>query len=166
MPFFDLRIRQAESSDKIWRLGPADSEIRFCNHIGLHKKTDLFFRSKSTNLKVGIGSHKKQTYFDVKIWPYRVDVVPNLPKCPVPTSMLYRYRYQLRYKRPYRYRGYRYWCRTELTKVSGNGIDVVPNLSKCPVPVIPAVYTGGMPRYIPYRTHPCKFQAQHSHWML
>ena len=126
------------------------------------------------------------------MWRYRVDVVSNLPNCPVPASMLYRYRYQLRYKLPYRYRGYRfwcteltkvsstgidfvpklpkcpvpvlmyrtyrsvryrYWCRTEVTEVSGTGIDV-PKFPKCPVPVIPAVYTGGMPRYVPYRTHP------------
>ena len=66
----------------------------------------------------------------------------------------------------YRYSRYRYGCRTELTEVSGTGmkvwtgtggtgIHIVPNLPKCPVPVIPAVYeyTGGMPRYIPYRTH-------------
>ena len=39
--------------------------------------------------------------------------------------------------------------------MSGTGIDVVPKLPKCPVPVIPAVYTGGMPRYVPYRTHAC-----------
>ena len=49
---------------------------------------------------------------------------------------------------------YRYWCRTELTEVSGSGIDVVPNLPKCPAPVIPAVFTGVMPRYVPYRKHP------------
>ena len=62
-----------------------------------------------------------------------------------------------RYESLYRYRWYRYPCRTELTEVSGTGIDVVPNLPKYPVPVIPAVYTAGMPRYVPNRTHPCKF---------
>ena len=41
------------------------------------------------------------------------------------------------------------------TGTGGTGIDVVPNLPKCPVPVIPAVYTDGIPRYVPYRTHPC-----------
>ena len=47
-----------------------------------------------------------------------VDVVPNLPKCPVPVL-----------------------C-TDHTEVSGTGIDV-PNLLKCPVPVIiPAVCLG------------------------
>ena len=38
--------------------------------------------------------------------------------------------------------------------VSGEGIDVVPNYSKSPVPVIPAVYTGFMARYVPYRAQP------------
>ena len=86
-----------------------------------------------------------------------IDAVPNLPKCPVPVwkfvpvsavpvSMSYR---------TYRSVWYRYWRRTELTEVSGTGIDVVPNLPKYPVPVIPAVYTAGMPQYLPYRTHPC-----------
>ena len=69
--------------------------------------------------------------------------------------------------RTYRSVRYRYGYRTELTEVSGTGIDVVPNLPKCPVPVwisyrtyrsgsvmvIPAVCTGGMHRYVPYRTH-------------
>ena len=41
-----------------------------------------------------------------------IDVVPKLPKCPVPVLMF-----------------------TELTEVSGTGIDAVPNLPKCPVPV-------------------------------
>ena len=62
-------------------------------------------------------------------------------------------------------------CRTELPEVYGTGVDVVPKLPKCPVPVlmyrtyraagyryyrryIPAVRTGVMPRYVPYRTHP------------
>ena len=85
-----------------------------------------------------------------------IDAVPNLTKCPVPVwksvpvpavpvSISYR---------SYRNVRYRYWRRTEVTEVSGTGIDVVPSLPKCPVPVIPAVYTGGMPRYVPYRTHP------------
>ena len=133
-----------------------------------------------------------------------MDVLPNLPKCPVPVLMSYR---------TYRSFRYRYWCRTELTEVSGNGIDAVPKLQKCPVPVwksvpVPAVpvsisfievsgtgidvvpklpkcpvpvlmpyrtyrniryrywcrteltevsgtgNTAGMPRYVPYRTHP------------
>ena len=52
-----------------------------------------------------------------------IDVVPNLPKCPVPV----------------------YGCCTEFTEVSGTGIDVVPNLPKCPVPVwkyVPVTVTG------------------------
>ena len=57
-----------------------------------------------------------------------IDVAPNLPKCPVPVLMLYR-NYQgvrYRYESLYRYRRYRYPCRTEVTEVSGTGIDVVP----------------------------------------
>ena len=137
----------------IW-LGPSDSQIRFypvgfCN-IELHKKTDPFSGSKVkiwssesdrrrislivTSQCGGTASISYQTYRSVR---YRFDVVPNLPKRPVPVSMLYRYRYQLRYKRSYRYRRYRCWCCTDLTEVSGAGIiiDVVPTLPKCPVPV-------------------------------
>ena len=44
--------------------------------------------------------------------------------------------------------------------MSGTGIDVVPNLPKYPVPVIPAVYTGGMTRYVLYRTHPSLYAVQ------
>ena len=55
----------------------------------------------------------------------RVDVVPNLPKCPVPVLMSYR-SYQ---------------------KVSGTGIDVVPNLPKCPVPVLMSYRTYRSVRY-------------------
>ena len=72
-----------------------------------------------------------------------IDVVPNLPKCPVPALMLYR-NYQsvrYRYESLYRYRRYRYPYRTELTEVFGTGIDV-QDLRKCPVPVIPAVCLG------------------------
>ena len=73
-----------------------------------------------------------------------IDVVPKLPKYPVPVLMLYRngrsVRYQ--YESLYRYRRYRYPCRTELTEVSGTGIDVAPNLLKGPVPVIPPVCLG------------------------
>ena len=82
--------------------------------------------------------------------------VPDLPKCPVPVLMLYR-NYQsvrYRYESLYRYRRYRYPCRTKVTEVSGTGVDAIPKLPKCPVPVISAVYTAGMPRYVPYRTHP------------
>ena len=137
-------------------LGPSDSQIRFCPiefcHIGLHENTDPFRK----NLKFGIGSHENQPYFDVTMWWYRVDVVPILwtcpvpgyvlPKCPVPVSMLYRYLYQIRYRRPYRYRRYRYWC-TEPTELSGTGIDVVPNFPKGPVPVLMTYRTYRRVRY-------------------
>ena len=41
----------------------------------------------------------------------------------------------------YRSVWYRYWCRTEITEVSGTGIDVVPSLKKCPVPVLVSCWT-------------------------
>ena len=103
---FELRIRWTESSDfgpkfdlgnRILKSDFTPSDFAISDCIGLHKKADLFMRSKSKNLKLGIGSHKKQPRVDVKMWRYRVDVVPNIPKCPVPASMFYRYRYQLRY---------------------------------------------------------------------
>ena len=55
-----------------------------------------------------------------------IDVLPNVPKYPVPVKMSYR---------TYRSVWSRYWCRTDLTEVSGTG------------------NTGGMPRYVPYWTH-------------
>ena len=60
-----------------------------------------------------------RTYRSVR---YRVDVVRNLPRCPVRVSVLYRCRYRLPYRRPYRYRS--------------TGIDVVPHLPKCAIPVL------------------------------
>ena len=67
-----------------------------------------------------------------------MDVVPNLPKCPVPVLTSYR---------TYRSVRHRYWWCTELTEVSGTGtkvcpvtagtgIDAIPNLPKVPVPVL------------------------------
>ena len=73
----------------------------------------------------GIGLISCQTYRNVR---YRIDDVPILPKCPVPVSMLYRYR-----------TGSGTYVHTG-TAVTG--IDVVPNLPKCPVPVL-----------MPYRTY-------------
>ena len=164
MPFVGLRIRQAESSDKIWRLEPSGCQLRFYpvpffNNIGLHKKTDLSFRSKSRSSESdrirrsfilmskcgGTGLTSYQTCQSVRYRHRRytdtgtksgtnahtgnggtgIEVVPNLPKCPVPVLMSYRTYQSVRY---------RYWCRAELTKVSGTGIDV-PKLRKCPVPV-------------------------------
>ena len=80
-----------------------------------------------------------------------IDVVPNLPNCPVPVLMLYR---------TYRSVRYRYGCRTELTEVFGAGIDIAPNLPKCPVPVLtsdrcPYRYTlGCMYRRYMHRVYP------------
>ena len=75
-----------------------------------------------------------------------IHVVPNFPKFSVPVLLSYR---------AYRSVRYRYWCRTELTEVSGTGIDVLPNVPKYPVPVI-----GGLPWYVPYRTHPSLYAVQ------
>ena len=36
------------------------------------------------------------------------------------------------------------------------GIEALPHYHQL---LVPAVYTGGMPRYVPYRTHPSKFGA-------
>ena len=52
----------------------------------------------------------------------------------------------------YRSVWYRYWCRTELTEVSGTGIDVVPNLPKCPVPVLTSLPVPAVPVSISCRT--------------
>ena len=70
-----------------------------------------------------------------------IHVVPNLPKCPVPILMSCR---------AYRSVWYLYWCRTELTEVSG--IGNTGGIYRW-YPSIPAEYTVGMPRYVPYRTH-------------
>ena len=143
MLFLDLRIGWAESSDfgpnfTTWAIGFSIRFylVRFCSNIGLHTKTDVFFRSKSKILKVEIRSHKNRPYLDVKMWRYQVDVVPNLPKHPVPVSILNRYPYQPRYRSSYRYRRYRHPYRTEVTELSGTGIDVVPKFPKCSVPVL------------------------------
>ena len=78
-----------------------------------------------------------------------IDVVPKLPKYPVPVLMLYRngrsVRYQ--YESLYRYRRYRYPCRTGLIEESGIGIDLVPNLPKCPVTVLMSYRTYRSVRY-------------------
>ena len=77
-----------------------------------------------------------------------IDVVPNLPKCPVPVLMYRNYQSILyRYESLYRYRRYRYPRLTELTEVSGDGIDVVPKLPKCPVPVLMSFRTCRSVRY-------------------
>ena len=62
----------------------------------------------------------------IKVSDTGMDVVLNLPKCPVPVLMSYRI---------YRRVRCRSLCRTELIEVCGTGIDV-PNLPKCPVPVL------------------------------
>ena len=78
-----------------------------------------------------------------------VHIVPNLRKCPLLVLMSCRtYRsVQYRYESLYRFRRYRYPCRTELTEVSGTGIDVVPNLPRCPVPVLMSYRTCRGVRY-------------------
>ena len=54
--------------------------------------------------------------------------------------------------RTYRSVRYRYWCRTELTDVSGTGIDV-PKLPKCPVPIWKSVPVPAVPVSISYRSY-------------
>ena len=68
-------------------------------------------------------------------------VFGTVPVFSVPVWMSYR---------TYRSVRYRYWCRTELTEVSGTGIDVVPKLPKYPVPVWKSV---PVPVLTPYRTY-------------
>ena len=97
-----------------------------------------------------------------------IEAEPNFPKCSIPVLMLYRTYRSVRYR--YRccteftkvfgtgmevYTGTGgIFCRcTELTEVSDMGVDVAPDLpEECSVPVVPAIYTGGMPSYVPYRT--------------
>ena len=60
----------------------------------------------------------------------------------------------------YRYRRYRYPCRTELTKVSGTGIDVVPNLPNEVsgtgiIDVVPDLPKGPVPEILPVCTPVC-----------
>ena len=77
-----------------------------------------------------------------------IDVVPNLPKCPVPVLMYRTYgSVRYRYESLYRYRRYRYSYRTEVTEVSSTGMHVVPNLPKCPVPVCISYRTYRSVRY-------------------
>ena len=75
---------------------------------------------------VEYGTYRGVRYRLTEVSGTGIDVVPNLPKCPVPVFMY----------RTYRSVRHRYWCRTELTEVSGTGIHVIPNLPKCPVPVL------------------------------
>ena len=63
-------------------LGPWDSQIRFYP-VGFCNKADPFIRSKSKNLKLGIGSHHDLPDFDVTMCWYRVYVVQILPMCSV-----------------------------------------------------------------------------------
>ena len=143
------------------------SSCRILQYRTIHKIRRPIHSSnrKAKNLKLGIRSRKNQPDFDVTMWwsrvlmyrshrrraRYRVlffseltevsstgiDVVPHLPKCPVPVLMY----------RTYRSVRYQYWGCTELTEVcgtgmkvctgtGGTGIDDVPNLMKCPVPVL------------------------------
>ena len=82
------KMRWTESSDfgPNSRLGhgilkynfiPSDFAISDCN------KADPFIRSKSKNLKLGIGSHHNLPDFDVTMCWYRVYVVQILPMCSV-----------------------------------------------------------------------------------
>ena len=72
----------------------------------------------------GIGLISCHTYRSVR---HRVDVVPILPKCPVPVSV-----YSGTYVQ---------------TGTTGIGIDVAPNLTKCSVPVLVSYRTYRSVRY-------------------
>ena len=61
-----------------------------------------------------------------------MDVVPTLPKCPVPVLLLM-------------------WYRT--FEVSATGIDVVPNSTKCPVPARKSLPVSTVPVLMSYRTY-------------
>ena len=101
--------------------------IHVCMHVYMYTsytvKEDVragrYSLTKIPNLGVRCTSRRRFTGTGM-------DVVPNLPKCPVPVLMSYR---------TYRSVRNRYGCYTKLTKVSGIIMDVVPNLPKCPVPV-------------------------------
>ena len=63
---------------------------------------------------------------DVTMWWNWVDIVPNVPKCPVPG-----------------------WCCVDLTEVSGTGTDVVPTC--IPVPPLPVLLSCRTYRSVRYR---------------
>ena len=67
-------------------------------------------------------------------------VFGTVPVFSVPVRMSYR---------TYRSVRYRYWCRIEVTEVSGTGIDALPNLPKRPVPLKDCTGTGGTGIHIP-----------------
>ena len=92
-----------------------------------------------------------------------IDIVPNVPKRPVPVLMSYRsYRsFWYRYESLYRYRRYRYPCRTEITEVSGTGIEVAPKWPKCPVTVWKPVPVPAVPVSMSYRS--CR-RFRHRYW--
>ena len=159
IPFFDLnptgRVFRCCFQNlvfKIWH-GPLDSQSHFIpSNDGIISdwiRRAIYFSDRKVKIWTS-ESDRIITISDIKMWRYRVDVVPNLLKCPepvwksvpvpaIPLSPTYLTYESIRY---------RYWCRTELTEVSGTGINVVRNLPKCPVPVIRPVCLGT------YRTVP------------
>ena len=63
-----------------------------------------------------------------------VDVVPNLPKCPVPVLEVYRNYQSVRHS-------------TKVCTGTGTGIDTVPNFPNFPVPVLMSYRTSRSLRY-------------------
>ena len=100
-----------------------------------------------------------------------MEVVQNLPKCPVPVLMSYRTYRSVRCRywcitkcpvpglmyRTYQSIRYQYWFHNELTEVSGTGIDV-PNLPKCLVPVYRSI------RYPYWCTEPTEVSGTGKYW--
>ena len=109
---------------------------RICN-IGPHKKTDPFIKSKSKNLKLGIGSDR------IRISHILMSQCGGTGLMSYRSYRSVRYLYESLYRTYQRVR-YRYLCCTDTgttsgtdvhTGTSGTGIDV-PNLTKCPIPVL------------------------------
>ena len=137
--------------------------------VTFFKRTHFSLRNNS----LGLGSlsvlsdarHRRNLFIGTRYlvvfvcWSERTGVLGTVPVSSVPVWMSYR---------TYQIARYRYWCRTELTEVSGTGIDmpifsgtgmkvctgtggtgvhIVPKLSKCPVPVLLLYRTTRSVRY-------------------
>ena len=86
-----------------------------------------------------LGGHRFEfTIEHLKSAEYIKGVLGTQPVRSVPAWMSYR---------AYRSVRYRFWCRTELTEVSGTGLDVVPNLVMRPIPVLTFYHTYRSVRY-------------------
>ena len=145
----DRPNRQIKSDDLGHRILKSDFiPLDFATMSNCIKRPDQFVTSKSTNLKVRIGSHKKHLFWCqnmavpgwcrpklTEVSGTGIDVVPIPVPTPVLTSIPVPGWPVLMSYRAYQSIRYRYWC-TERTEVSGTGIDAVPNLPKCSKPVL------------------------------